>query len=79
MKKNGNFPRTSRLSHWNIPNDSGKADSTLNKKNFQIPSGDFANETVTPKKYLVVTFRKSPWLKIKQLIESRLDLIRDLL
>jgi len=49
MKKNRNFPRTFWLSRWNIPDDSGKADSTLNRRNFQIPSGDLAYETVSPK------------------------------
>lgn len=59
MKKNRNFPCTSWLSRWNIPDDPGKADSTLNERNFQIPSGDLAYETVTPKKYLIATFGKS--------------------
>lgn len=79
MKKNGNFPHTFRLSRWNIPDDPGKADSTLNARNFQIPLGGLAYETVMPKKYLIVTFRKSLWLKMKQFIKSRLDLIRSLL
>lgn len=52
---------------------------TFNERNFQIPSSDLAYETVTPKKYLIVIFGKSFWLKIKQFMKSELDLIRSLL
>lgn len=65
-EKNGNLPRTSRLPRWNISDGPEKVGSTLNKRNFRIPLGGLANETVPPKKYLVVTFKENTWLKIKE-------------
>jgi len=51
---------------WNIPDGPKKVGSTLNKRNFRIPLRGLANETVPSKKYLVATFKKDIYLKIKE-------------
>jgi len=41
-----------------FPDGPEKAGLTLSERNFPIPSGGLANETVPPKKYSAVTFRE---------------------
>lgn len=54
-EKNRNLPRTCRLSRRNIPE---KVSSTLNEKNFRIPSGDLANEQSRRRNTLGCNFRE---------------------